>query len=94
MGGGGEAFKEGFRSLIFADVGLDGIGEGRDVGEVGDPIVLLVSDREGDRFVMPCHRPDDGIHIFSDQVYVVVSLGVVLFVAEYRFAEGDGAVDL
>ena len=44
---GGEAFKEGFRSLIFADVRLDGIGERGDVCEVGDAVVLLVSDGEG-----------------------------------------------
>ena len=43
---------------------------------------------------MFCHRSDDGVHVFSDQVYVVISLRVVFFVAEYRLAEGDGAVDL
>ena len=43
---------------------------------------------------MSCHRSDDGVHVFGDQVYVVISLGVVFFVAEYRFADGDGAVDL
>ena len=47
MGRGGEAFKEGFGSLIFVDVGLDGIGEGGDVCEVGDAVVFLVSDGEG-----------------------------------------------
>ena len=47
MGGGGEAFKEGFGSLIFADVGLDGVGEGGDVCEVGDAVVLLMGDGEG-----------------------------------------------
>ena len=48
MGRGGEAFKEGFGSLIFADVGLDGISEGGDVREVGDAVVFLVGDGEGD----------------------------------------------
>ena len=43
----GEAFKEGFRSLVFMDVGLDGVSEGGDVCEVGDAIVFLVSDGEG-----------------------------------------------
>ena len=48
MGRGGEAFKEGFGSLIFADVGLDGIGEGGDICEVGDAIVFSMSDGKGD----------------------------------------------
>ena len=94
MGRGGKAFKEGFRSLVFADVGLDGVGEGGDVREVGDAVVFLVSDGEGNRLVMSCHRSDDGIHVFGDQVYVVISLRVVFFIAEYRLADGDGAVDL
>ena len=40
-------FKEGFGSLIFADVGLDGVSEGGNICEVGDAIVFLVSDGEG-----------------------------------------------
>ena len=40
-------FKEGFGSFIFADVGLDGVGEGGDVGEVGNTIVFLVGDGKG-----------------------------------------------
>ena len=94
MGGGGEAFKKGFGSLVLAEVGLDGVGEGGDVREVGDAIVLLVGDGEGNRLVMSCHRSDDGVHVFGDQVYMVISLGVIFFVAEYRLADGDGAVDL
>ena len=94
MGRGGETFKEGFGSLIFADIGFDGVGEGGNVCEVGDAVVFLVSDGEGDRLVMSCHRSDDGVHVFSYQVHMVVSLRVVLFVAEYCFADGDGAVDL
>ena len=43
---------------------------------------------------MSCHRSDDGVHVFGDQVYVVISLRVVFFVAEYCLADGDGAVDL
>ena len=43
---------------------------------------------------MFCHCSDDGVHVFSDQVYVVVSLRVVFFVAEYRLADGNSAVDL
>ena len=47
MGRGGEAFKEGFGSFIFTDVGLNGISEGGNVCEVGDAIVFLVGDGEG-----------------------------------------------
>ena len=94
MGRGGEAFKKGFGSLVLPDVGLDGVSEGRDVSEVGDSIVFLVGDREGDRLVMPCHRSDDGVHVFSDHVDVVVPLWIVLFVTDDRLADGDGAVDL
>ena len=94
MGGGGEAFKEGFRSRVFADVGFDGVGEGGDVREVGDAVVFLVSDGEGDRLVMSCHRSDDGVHVFGDQIDVVIPLWIVLLVTEDRLADGDGAVDL
>ena len=94
MGRCGEALQEGFRPLILADVGFDGISEGGNVCEVGDAIVFLVSDREGNRLVMSCHHFDDSVHPFSDQVDVVVSLRVVFFVTDDRFADGDGAVDL
>ena len=43
---------------------------------------------------MSCHRFNDGVHVFGDQVHVVVSLRVVFFVAEYRLADGDSAVNL
>ena len=43
---------------------------------------------------MSCHRFDDSVHVFGDHVYMVISLRVVLFVAEYRLTDGDGAVDL
>ena len=43
---------------------------------------------------MSCHRSDNGVHVFGDQVYMVISLRVVFFVAEYRLADGDGTVDL
>ena len=94
MGGCGETFQEGFGSFILLDVGLDGVSEGGDVGKVGDSIILLVGDREGDRLVMPCHRSDDGVHIFSDQVDVVIPLWIVLLVTDDRLADGDGAIDL
>ena len=94
MGGGGEAFEKGFGSLISADVGFNGIGEGGNVCEVSDPIIFLVGDGEGDRLVMSCHCPDDGVHVFGDHVYVVISLRIILFVAKYRLADGNGAVDL
>ena len=81
MGRGGEAFEKGFGSLVLAEVGLNGVGEGGDVCEVGYVIVFLVGDREGNRLVMSCHRSDDGVHVFGDQVYMVISLGVVLLVA-------------
>ena len=48
VGRGGEAFKKGFGSLVLAEVGFNGVGEGGDVCEVGYAIVLLVGDREGD----------------------------------------------
>ena len=48
MGRGGEAFKEGFGSRIFADVGLNGVSEGGDIYEVGDAIVFSMSDGKGD----------------------------------------------
>ena len=57
-------------------------------------VVLLVSDGKGNRLVMLCHCSDDGIHPFSDQVDVVISLRVVFLVADDRLADGDGAVDL
>ena len=47
MGRGGEPFKKGLGSLVLAEVGFDGVGEGGNVGEVGDAIILLVGDREG-----------------------------------------------
>ena len=94
MGGCGEAFQEGFGPFILSNVGFDGVSEGGDIGEVGDLIILLVGDREGDRLVMSCHRPNDGVHVFSDQVYVVISLRVIFFVADYRLTDGNGAVDL
>ena len=94
MGRCGEALQEGFGPFILSDVGFDGVSEGGNVGEVGDAIILLVGDGEGNRLVMSCHRSDDGVHIFSDQIYMVVSLRVVFFVAEYRLADGNGAVDL
>ena len=43
---------------------------------------------------MPCHRSDDGVHVFGDQVDVVIPLWIVLLVTDDRLAEGDGAVDL
>ena len=86
--------QEGFGPFILSDVGLDGVSEGGDVGEVGDSIILLVGDREGDRLVMPCHRSDDGVHVFRDQVDVVISLWIVLLIADDCLAEGNGAVDL
>ena len=48
MGRGGEAFKEGFGSLIFTDVGLDGVSERGDICEVGDAIVFSMRDGERD----------------------------------------------
>ena len=86
--------QEGFRPFVLSDVGFDGVSEGGNIGEVGNAIILLVGDREGNRLVMFCHRFDDSVHIFSDHVYMVVSLRVVFFVAEYRLADGNGAVDL
>ena len=94
MGRCGEALQEGLGSLILSDVRFDGVGEGRDVGEVGDAIVLLVGDREGNRLVMSCHCSDDSVHIFSDHIDVVVPCWVVLFVAEDCFADTDSGVDL
>ena len=94
MGWCGEALQESFGPFILSDVGFDGVSEGGNVGEVGDVIILLVGDREGNRLVMSCHRSDDSVHIFSDQVYMVISLGFVFFVAEYHFADGNGAIDL
>ena len=94
MGRCGEALQEGLGSLILSDVGFDGVSEGGDVGEVGNAIVLLVGDREGKRFVMSCHCSDDGVHIFSDQIDVVIPCWVVLFVAEDCFADTDSGVDL
>ena len=94
VGRGGEPFKKGLGSLVLTEVGFDGVGEGGNVGEMGNAVVLLVGDGEGDRLIVSCHRSDDGVHIFGDQVYMVVSLRVVLFVAEYRLADSNGAVDL
>ena len=94
MGRCGEAFEEGFGPFILSDVRLNGVGERGDVGKVGDSIIFLVGDGEGNRLVMFCHRPDDGIHIFSDQVDVVVPLWVILLVTDDRFADGDSAVNL
>ena len=90
----GESFQEGLGSFVLPDVGFDGVSKGGDVGEVGDSIIFLVSDGEGDRLVMSCHRFDDGVHVFSDHVDVVISLWIILFVAEDRLADGDGTVDL
>ena len=47
MGGCGEALQEGFGPFILFDVGFDGVSEGGNIGEVGDAIILLVGDREG-----------------------------------------------
>ena len=86
--------QEGFGPLILPDVGFDGVSEGGDIGEVGDAIILLVGDREGNQLVMSCHHSDNSVHIFSDQVHVVIPLRVVFFVADYCLADGDGAIDL
>ena len=61
---------------------------------MGDSIIFLVGDREGDRLVMSCHRPDDGVHVFGDHVDMVIPLWIVLLVTEYRFADTNGGVDL
>ena len=53
MGGGGEAFQEGFGSLILDEVGLDGIGEGGDVGEVCNAIIYWFT-YKGKGFLMGC----------------------------------------
>ena len=61
---------------------------------MGDAVVFLVGDGEGNRLVMFCHRLDGGVHPFSDQIDVVVFPWVVLLVADDCLAEGNGAVDL
>ena len=94
MGRGGKAFEEGFGSLIFADVGLDGVGEGGNICEVGYAVVLSMGDGEGNRLVMSCHCFDNGVHPLSDQIDMVISFRVVLLVADDRFADGNSAVDL
>ena len=43
---------------------------------------------------MSCHHVDDGVHPFSDQINMVISVWVVFLVADDCFAEGNGAVDL
>ena len=43
---------------------------------------------------MSCHRFDDGVHPFSDQIDVVIFRWIVLLVTDDCFADSDGAVDL
>ena len=43
---------------------------------------------------MSCHRSDDGVHVFGDQVNVVIPLWIVLLVTDDHFADGNDAVDL
>ena len=75
-------------------VRVNEVGEGGNIGEVCDAVILLVRDRERDRSVMFSHRLDEGFKVFCDHIDVVIYRRVGCFVTDNGFAKRDGVVNL
>ena len=91
----GELFKECLWLLLFFFIiRVDAVGEGWDVCEVCDAIVLSIGDGKGDRSIMFRHRFDEGFKVFCDHINVVSCLWVVRLITDDGFAEGNGVVNL
>ena len=59
-----------------------------------DAIVLLISDRKGDRPIMFSHRLDEGLKSFGDHVDMIVCFWVGRFVTGDGSTKGNGVVNL
>ena len=90
-----ESLKECFWLLFtLGVVWVNEVGEGRDVGEVRDAIVLMVCDRETDRSIVFGHCLDEGSKVFCDHIDVVIYRWVVCFVTDDGLTKSNGVVDL
>ena len=90
-----KSFKECFWSLLIPGVvWVNEVGEGGNVGEVCNAIVLLVCDRERNGSIMFSHCLDEGFKVFCDHIDVVIYRWVICFVADDGLAEGNGVVNL
>ena len=87
-------FKECFRLPLILVVWVNEVGEGGDVSEVRDAIVLLMGSGKGNRSVMFRHCLDEGFEFFCDHMNVIGCLWVSHFVTDDGFAEGNSVVNL
>ena len=80
--------------LILGVVWVNEVGEGRNVGEVRDVIVLPMGNGKGDRSIMFCHHLNEGFKSLRDHMNVISCFWVDRFVTDDGFTEGNGVVDL
>ena len=90
-----KSFKECFwLLLVLGVIWVNEVGEGGNIGEVCDAVVLLVCDREGDRSIVFSHCLDEGFKVLCDHIDVVIYRWVGCFVTDDGFAKHDGVVNL
>ena len=57
-------------------------------------IVLLISDRKGDRSIVFSHCFDEGLKSFCDHINMIICLWIGRFITGDGFTEGNGVVNL